>query len=251
MTLAINNILLFPESSNQKTGDVIQSYSPERFCPTSCPFKGNGCYAESYHTLRVWRRADNPEDKRRVHGGEEGLAYALLSAVLAKRAKGDITTQLFRHNVAGDMAVSGTAKLDVVTLMGLARAVQKVNKSLTGNALLGYTYTHCDLTQKDYGYIRQAQSMGFNVNVSCETIEEAIKAKAQGCSVFLACDNVEATKEQLKAKGYHSLQCPSQTHGKSCKSCQLCAKNIKPIILIEVHGQSKAKAKKVIMMKRA
>lgn len=52
--------------------------------------------------------------------------------------------------------------------------------------------------------------------------------------------------------GLYGAQCPAQVNeGMDCDRCQLCAKNRKVVIIFEVHGQSKGKARRVIQLKRA
>lgn len=45
------NMILLPESSNAKTGNIIQSYSSPSSCPVSCPFKESGCYAKNIRSV--------------------------------------------------------------------------------------------------------------------------------------------------------------------------------------------------------
>lgn len=46
-------------------------------------------------------------------------------------------------------------------------------------------------------------------------------------------------------------QCPAQTKGITCKECRLCSRDRESVVLFEVHGQSKGKARRVIQIKRA
>ena len=74
-------IILFPSSSNAKTGNIIQSYSSRATCPEKCPLKSGGCYAEGYYTRKLWDRCDNPEDTRYVANRDQ-LRLALLEATI-------------------------------------------------------------------------------------------------------------------------------------------------------------------------
>lgn len=74
-------IILFPSSSNAKTGNIIQSYSSRATCPEKCPLKAGGCYAEGYYTRKLWDRCDNPEDPRYVANYDQ-LRLALLEATI-------------------------------------------------------------------------------------------------------------------------------------------------------------------------
>lgn len=61
----------------------------------------------------------------------------------------------------------------------------------------------------------------------------------------------EADIAALKAKGIPAVQCPAQTKGITCKECRLCSRDRESVVLFEVHGQRKGKARRVIQIKRA
>lgn len=42
-------------SGNQKTGPIITTRHPQASCPVTCPFLGNGCYAENFPLSKHWR----------------------------------------------------------------------------------------------------------------------------------------------------------------------------------------------------
>ena len=46
------------KSSNKKTGPMPVSTTSSETCPTTCPFKGNGCYAESGPLAFLWHGLD-------------------------------------------------------------------------------------------------------------------------------------------------------------------------------------------------
>ena len=239
--------VIFPTSSNQKTGNVIQSYSPASTCPARCPFKKAGCYGESYHTARQWARADKAEDPRAVNGAA-GVAAALISAA-AKRPEGVI---LFRHNVAGDIARPGTSEIDADALSELSNGVDKANEALRviGRSVLAYTYTHCEITEESADAVRAAHIV---VNVSCETPKECTAAVSRGLPAVMSCVDPAAAKAALKAKGLKAVQCPAQLHdGINCEKCRLCARrNRAAVVLFAVHGNGAKKAARAISIKAA
>ena len=85
---------LTPVSANVKTGPIPVSTSSAETCPTVCPFRGSGCYAESgplgLHWMAVTRA------KRGTNWGE------FLDAV-----RGIAAGSLWRHNQAGDLPGMG------------------------------------------------------------------------------------------------------------------------------------------------
>lgn len=139
------NMILLPESQNTKTGNIIQSYSSPSSCPVSCPFKESRCYAKNTHTAKVWERADDESDKRFI-GCQDDLADALTGALWLD--KGDRDEVLFRHNIAGDMAIVGTDKFDLATYLSMVSAIMTANYHLkvagSSKHIKAFTYTHCD-----------------------------------------------------------------------------------------------------------
>lgn len=243
-------MILLPTSSNKKTGDVIQSYSSRITCPESCPFKRNGCYADGCHTARQWARCDDTQDARYVINDEQ-LTIRLKVAVFDKLCKYPTRNKvLFRHNVAGDIAIEGTSLIDVTRVDTIAKAIADTNETV-GNVLQGYTYTHCTIDLNASNIIHDAIHKGFLINASCETVEEVKHAKALGINAVIASVDPKETARELKAMGMHGVQCPAQTKADmNCNRCQLCAKNRKTVIIFEVHGTASKKATKVIMMKK-
>ena len=243
-------MILIPTSSNKKTGDIMQSYSSRSTCPTSCAFRNNGCYAEGTHTKMVWNRCEDKQDKRYVINGEH-LKLGLLEGAFNKLRKNPTRDSiLFRHNVAGDIAVEGTSLIDVNILNTISVAIEEANK-IVGEIIKGYTYTHCTIDLNASDIIHEASKRGFLINASCETAEEARHAKALGINAVIASVNPKETERELKAMGLYGAQCPAQIkEGMDCNRCQLCAKNRKVVIIFGVHGNSSKKAAKVIMMKK-
>lgn len=240
-------IVIFPRSSNAKTGNIIQSYSSRATCPEKCPLKAGGCYAEGYYTRKLWDRCDNPEDPRYVATYDQ-LRLALLEATI-QHIKGSPNV-LFRHNVAGDVAIEGTSVIDIKRVNILADAVKYVN-TLFPDSLMGYTYTHCEISEYAAGIIHEAASKGFLINASCETVSEVMQAKALGINTVITSVNPEETKKALKASGIVGVQCPAQTHAnRTCEECRLCAHDRKTTVIFSIHGETAKKAAKVIMMKQ-
>ena len=244
-------MILLPTSSNKKTGDIMQSYSSRSTCPKDCVFKNNGCYAEGYHTKMVWDRCEDKNDARYVISGEH-LKNGLLEGVFNKLRKDPTRNSiLFRHNVAGDLAVEGTNLIDVKRVDAIAGAIEGANR-VVGEIIKGYTYTHCNIDLNASDIIHDAAHKRFLINASCETVDEVKHAKSLGINAVIASVDPKETEKELKAVGLYGAQCPAQVNeGMDCDRCQLCAKNRKVVIIFEVHGQSKGKARRVIQIKRA
>lgn len=243
-------MILIPESSNPKTVNIIQSYSNRSTCPNRCPLKNNGCYADSYHTSRQWDRCDDEGDKRYIANGHD-LTLDLMSAVALHAKRGEKSI-LFRHNVAGDIALPNSDMIADERLNTIVESCNKVSSILNNIKLMGYTYTHCSLTMQNFNKVKKAQSKGFVVNFSCETIEEVKKVKFAGCNAVLTSVSPEETTKALKTEGLKAVQCPAQTNkDMSCKKCKLCARNREAVVIFAIHGNGSKKAQKVIMLKTA
>lgn len=78
-----------------------------------------------------------------------------------------------------------------------------------------------------------------------------VDEEEDGLNVVLTSIYPEADIAALKAKGIPAVQCPAQTKGITCKECRLCSRDRESVVLFEVHGQSKGKARRVIQIKRA
>lgn len=243
-------MILLTTSSNKKTGDIMQSYSSRSTCPECCKFKDNGCYAEGYHTRKIWDRCEDKNDALYVVKGEN-LKLGLLEGVFNKLRKNPVRDSiLFRHNVAGDIAIEGTSLIDVNRVDTIAGAIEGANK-VVGEIIKGYTYTHCTIDLNASDIIHEAASKGFLINASCETVEEARHAKTLGINAVIASVNPKETEKELKAVGLYGAQCPAQVkEGMDCNHCQLCAKNREVVIIFGVHGKAYKKASKVIMLKQ-
>lgn len=241
-------MILIPESSNPKTGNIIQSYSNRSTCPSRCPFKNNGCYADSYHTSHQWDRCDDEGDKRYIANGHD-LTLDLMSAVAihAKKEEGSI---LFRHNVAGDIALSNSDMIDRERLNTIVEACNRVSTNFFGVNLMGYTYTHCNPSIGNIKKVKDAQSKGFVVNFSCETIEEVKKVKRMNCNAVMTSVNPDETIKELKKEGLKSLQCPAQTNdGMNCKKCKLCARDRDVVIIFAIHSYGSKKSQESYYVK--
>lgn len=244
------NMILLNRSGNIKTGDVIQSYSSRRTCPVRCPFRdGKGCYADGLYTSRVWSRCEDTKDPRYIRD-DKTLKVALTAAVLERLYKDPSKRVLFRHNVAGDLAVIGTSVLDGGLVKALSEAVAFTN-GIFADSVSGYTYTHCKIDKKAAEIIHEAASRGFLINASCETVSEVLSVKDLGIDAVIASVDPTETLKALKDHGLHGVQCPAQvTEGMTCEKCRLCSKHRSSVVIFKVHGRAHKRATKVIMLKQ-
>lgn len=222
-------ILFVKDSKNTKTGNIPQTYTEKGSCPTSCPFHGRGCYGEDYYTNMAWNRCST-----------HGLNLEQLCAAVLKLEPGT----LLRHNVAGDMAIPGTGRLNL-------DLVSRLSEIFWVAGVQAYTYTHCELGRLEGYCLRVARNSGFTVNASCETTQECDKAIDLGVPAVIACVNAEHVPAATP-KGRRIVICPNQIKGVTCKSCKLCARgNREVVVALLAHGIRRKKAREAIAEKAA
>lgn len=200
------------QSENSKTGGIPVTYSQRETCPESCPWQGNGCYAESWPVALHWRRV-----------ADKGGSLAALCRSIAALPEG----QLWRHNIAGDLPGLGES-ID-------ARALRKLVRANYGR--LGYTYTH-KKTARALNLARRATRAGFAVNISCDSIAEVDSMMARGllCAVVMPSD---APRRTITPAGNIIEQCPATYSGSeiTCADCKLCARtNRRVAVGFPAHG---------------
>jgi hypothetical protein len=209
-------------SNNSKTGPIPVTTSNRATCPDACPLKRNGCYAEDYYTRLHW-------DK--VSEGERGKSWEKFLADIKSLPK----HVLWRHNVAGDLRGANN-RIDVRALEELVQANKGKN---------GFTYTHYPLDNPvNITAVMDANTNGFTVNGSANTLEQADNYRALGVPVVVILPE-DAGKVSYTPEGNKVVVCPAQTSNKvTCASCGLCqAAKRDYIIGFRVHGISKKKAK--------
>ena len=215
-------------------------------CPTSCPFKSNGCYAYGYPLKGHW-------DK--VTEGERGDDWS----TFISKIKALPPMQKWRHNQAGDLP-GDMVNLDHDKCIELARAND--NKR-------GFTYTHYDVLSSwdNRVTVNMMNHLGFTVNVSANNLDHADKLcdmdiapvatvlpiewerknkKEKGETVWLeALEDYRKRIADLRTpKGKKVAVCPATYKDDvSCASCMLCEKWDRNVVVgFPAHGTSKKKA---------
>ena len=210
------------KSTNAKTGPIPMSTTTRETCAISCPFYGNGCYAENFRLKRHWGAVTN---------GDRGGSWQVFTAAIAILPEG----QLWRHNQAGDLPGNGSI-IDAGALYNLVQA--NVGKR-------GFTYTHYDPMHDDNGRaIAYANEFGFTVNLSANNLSHADELAALDIGpvvVVLPADTIEKTL--TTAQGRTVVVCPATYRDDvSCATCALCQRQRKTIVGFPAHGASKRKA---------
>ena len=212
-----------PKSKNVKVGKMAVTTSTATTCPTSCPFKSNGCYADSGPLKLHWDKVTRKER------GDDWSTFI-------DKIKELPTGSKWRHNQAGDLP-SDMEKLDAEKCIQLAKA----NKGKRG-----FTYTHYDVLDNFQNAITVniMNHLGFTVNVSANNLEHADKLCDLNIAPVATVLPIDQTTNTVTPKGRKVVVCPATYKDDvSCASCMLCEKWDRNVVVgFPAHGTSKKKA---------
>lgn len=211
-------VLWVPVSGDRKLGPIPASYSAGSTCPDACALKDQGCYAEFGKLQFHWRRVP-----------ERGLRWADFLFEVACLPDG----AFWRHNIAGDLQGVNDA-LDVKRLSDLV---------LCNTGKRGFSFTHKPLRNAaERAAIKNANSAGFTINLSADTLEQADQRADLGVGPVAVTLPSDAPARLRTPAGRHVVLCPAESHGLSCIDCQLCAQpQRKAIVGFRAHGQWKSR----------
>ena len=221
--------LFVEKSGKRKTGIISQTYTAtcnckEGSCPGRCPFANAGCYAKNFMVNANWKKI--PETGKNID--------QLREAIEGSKKK----TEVIRHNIAGDIAVEGTDQINKALL-------EKLTDIYNKNFKVAFSYTHCEVNDRNLSLVKAAAEKNFIINFSIEDIEIAKKVTEAGCNAVIACNTI--SNKVVKKDGLTIVQCPSTIDPEKhhCATCGLCwQKDRKVIVAFPVHGAGKGKAKK-------
>ena len=192
-------------------------------CPTSCPFKGNGCYADSGPLKLHWDKVTRKER------GDDWSTFI-------SKIKDLPTGSKWRHNQAGDLP-GDMEKLDNEKCIELAKA---------NEGKRGFTYTHYDVLNNFQNAItvNMMNHLGFTVNVSANNLEHADQLCDLDIAPVATVLPIEQTTNTVTPKGRKVVVCPATYKDDvSCASCMLCEKWDRNVVVgFPAHGTSKKKA---------
>ena len=212
-----------PKSKNAKVGKMAVTTSTATTCPSACPFRDNGCYAESGPLKLHWLKVT--EGKR----GDDWSTFLDKIKDLPAGSK-------WRHNQAGDLP-GDTQDLDSTKCVDLAKA---------NEGKRGFTYTHYDVLDNFQNAItvNMMNHLGFTVNVSANNLEHADQLCDMEIAPVATVLPIEQTTNTVTPKGRKVVVCPATYKDDvSCADCMLCEKRDRKVIVgFPAHGTSKKKA---------
>jgi hypothetical protein len=217
---------LTKKSSNKKTGPIAVSTTSKDSCPSTCPLKGNGCYADSGPLRLHW-------DK--VSDGPRGVNLETFIDQLKSLPDGSC----FRLNQAGDLPhYSGFIDYKALELITNACAERK---------LTAWSYTHhrVDNTH-NLEVIQKANAEGLTVNISAHSQQHAAECHKQGLPAVCIVPKNE-TRKNWEHDGVKFLVCPAQWSEKNCAECKLCSVADRScVVAFKAHGTQAKKVEQTI-----
>lgn len=237
----MNGALYVSESGNTKINGskkVDATYaSIEATCPKTCPFKGEGCYAQMGYTSITTHKLD-----RQVEGlSAYEVAKAEANAIDSSYGGGSVPTgRDLRIHVSGDARSSGAAKV-------IAKAVDRW-KARGGNKVWSYTHAWHLVPRSFWGQV--------SVLASIEDVRDIKQVRSQGYAPAIVVNEFQSDKAfWIGDCDTKFIPCPSQTRGVGCTDCRLCfdadkLRERNAGIAFSAHGPGKNKVKKSLTVLR-
>ncbi len=221
----LTDLVVTARSANVKTGPMPVTYRTEATCPSSCPFLGEGCYAEA----RAFMIA-------RQHGGT-----TTVDEVVHKLGDRRADARFIRDRVSGDV-LTPDGRVDMPYIRALAEIGRR-----TGLRVFGYTHAWTSFTRRQ---VAETARRGYVMNASCETRGDVERAVLLGMPAVITNDHVE---DGEVIAGLRVVTCPAQTHeGITCSSCGLCARpQRRSVVRFLTHGPRVKKARAAIERREA
>lgn len=224
------------ESRNKKTGPIPVSTTSAETCPAACPLLGNGCYAKGGNVGILWhaltKHGPNASWK---HGAS--MARSIDWKGLCERVAGLAEGTLWRHNQAGDLP----HRKQHITFRAF-HALVNANRGRRG-----FTYTHHNVLGQNGVHNRQligwANSMGFTINLSANTLAHADELSETGAGPVVVVQALDGPRRDVTPAGRIVRTCPATYAAVTCKQCQWCALPKRSwIVGFPAHGSQKGAA---------
>ncbi|MFH0980438.1 MAG: hypothetical protein V2A79_02735 [Planctomycetota bacterium] len=224
----VEGVKVVARSENAKLGRCAATYVSQATCPDSCPFRGQGCYAESGPI--AWAATS------KVNGSKiRPYGLARQEAREIDRLPAD---RPLRVHVVGDCRTDGAARVVSGAMARYARRGQTV----------AWTYTHA------WRQIRKASWGKASVLASVEAVKDIRAARARGyAAAVVVAEHV--SERPYVVDGEKILACPAESGKTDCARCRLCTrtdwlKRNRISIGFAAHGTRKGTVRKLIQADR-
>ena len=222
---------LTKKSSNKKTGPIAVSTTSKDSCPSTCPLKGKGCYADSGPLRLHWDAVtDGPYREK-----PRGIDIESFIGQLKSLPEGSC----FRHNQAGDLPhYNGLIN---------AHALELITDACAERKLTAWTYTHHSIdNMNNVVMIKRSNIKGLTVNISAHSQQHAADCHKQGLPAVCIVPKNE-TRRNWEHDGVKFLVCPAQWSEKNCAECKLCSVADRScVVAFKAHGTQAKKVEKTI-----
>lgn len=178
--------------------------SIESSCPSSCPLKSSGCYAQSSFTGITVRRLDTEAKDLSILQ----VARAEAKAIDQSYKGGNIPKgRDLRIHVSGDSrSLAGTRIIN--------KAISRWIKRGGGTA---FSYTHA------WRHVPRDEWSNVSILASISNVKEASEARKQGYAPAIVVAGHPSDKAYyLEGSNVKWIPCVQQTRGVGCSDCRLC-----------------------------
>ena len=113
----------------------------------------------------------------------------------------------------------------------------------------GYTYTHHILNDHNIEVIKDANSKGFTINASCESVDDADRVMSEHNIPAVAVVHSDKTDRFYKTEsGRKVITCPATIHESvNCSTCGLCqVADREFVIAFPAHGTAKKTVNQIV-----
>lgn len=211
-------------SGNRKTGPIPVSTTSMDSCPDTCGLS-EVCYATTGPLALHWNA---------VTYGARGYDVRTFARELSALPTG----QVWRHNQAGDLEHEDGSIL--------LASISHIVRTNLYRKLRGFTYTHHRLTPHNVYCIKYANDNGFVVNVSTDSVAEAVYVYNKYKLPTVTLLPIDAPNVQ-EVQGVKIVACPAEkTDRVTCSNCTICMSRDRGYVVgFRAHG-SKSRAADII-----
>lgn len=219
-------------SDNSKIGKCDAVYLSMKTCPSSCPLKGNGCYAEDSYVGMLTSKLN----KEAADLGSIKLAMNEAQVIRESYKGGHVPNADLRLHVSGDCSS--------VRAVGYVRRAVEDWRRRGGGSVWSYTHAWKEVHRKHWGLV---SCLG-----SIERVEDVDAVRKQGYVPAVVVSHLESAGKSFEGGGVKFIKCPAQEkENMTCDKCRLCFDDKKLLnknmgIAFSSHGARKNKLLKVI-----
>jgi len=238
------------DSRNRKTGNIIVTTSSRDTCPSVCPFKKSGCYANCAPLRFHWDKITRGELgtdfnefvgklKTIAKDREEKLRKRFKNKIeLRKNLEKKLPLRLWQ---AGDLPGKGN-RINLAQVKRLVEVLKPFN---------AFGYTHKPLNENNIEAIKFCNDNNVTMNLSANSLQHADELFDAGIGPVTVTVTSGTSKMLLTPKGRKVKICPATISDRiHCANCgggtPLCSRKRDYIIAFPAHGNSVRKVNEIV-----